>query len=221
MSFRAVFKLGYFVLERVAEPLSRSVESVAARSPAFRRGCVWLANYFESSEAARRNRFLVGKHRQAVPVLTEEAAVAKGSELVGEGMLWGVGIAVVLHQHFKEEDTEAEDAAAVAEGEARAATDLRAVVAASEGRLLARLDALEARLNGGAEYVDAILKEDAEEHVEEAAAMTQPNPTPDLGAAASPGDAAPGGAAAAAAAAITASRDPPAAAAAWLRWSRW
>jgi len=147
MSFRAVFKLGYFVLERVAEPLSRSVEQVAQRSPVFRSGCVWLANYIESSEAARRNRFLVPGKQKVTRVLTEEAAVTKGSELVGEAILWGVGIAVVVHQQLREDDDGAEEKAEAAAMEVERAADLRRVVAESEGRVLARINDFEAKLD--------------------------------------------------------------------------
>jgi hypothetical protein len=143
----AMFKLGYFVLERVAEPLSRSIEALARQSPLFRRGCVSLARGFERRQAERHNRFLKPGEALQKDELSDEQAIQKGAELLGEGILWVSGISIVLHQTYNEEKEE--DEKVVAHDVKRKASEVTIIesVLSAEKRIMDRIDHLNRRLD--------------------------------------------------------------------------
>jgi len=143
---QAFFRIGYFVAERIAEPLSVGIQSVARQNETFRRTCIALARSFESTEIARESReFKSGEVLKRV-LMTPEQAVQRGSEILGEGILWGAGLAIVIHQFWQDED---DDETLRIEAEARhkaTETSLKAQIEESEARLAAQLQALENRL---------------------------------------------------------------------------
>lgn len=143
----ALFKLGYFVLERVAEPLSRSIEAIASRSPTFRKGCVSLARGFERRQADRYNRFLKPGEKLHKDELSDEQAIKRGAELLGEGMLWLTGISILLHQNYDEERQG--DEQAVIDDMKRKQSELiiKEHVTSSEMRIMARIEALNRRID--------------------------------------------------------------------------
>lgn len=144
---QAFFRIGYFVAERIAEPLSEGIQSVARQNETFRRTCIALARSFESTEIARESReFQKSGEALKRELMTPEQAVQRGSEILGEGILWGAGLAIVIHQFWQDED---DDETLRIEAEARhKATEasLKAQIEESEARLAAQLQALENRL---------------------------------------------------------------------------
>lgn len=143
----AMFRVAYFVFDRLQEPLSRTIEALARQSPTFNRGCAALARSFEKSRVSSVNRDLAeGEKRLSETHLTQEEAMHKGAALLGESILWITGSAVVLHQYLREKEDE--DEAGVAEQERldQQETRIRVAISASEARLTAQLSAFEARL---------------------------------------------------------------------------
>eukprot|EP01079_Euglenida_sp_SAG-EU17-18_P011927 gene11927-2175_t len=50
-------QVGFWAMERAAEPVSRVVERFALQSPLFRNSCVWLARRVHEKETRRMNRW--------------------------------------------------------------------------------------------------------------------------------------------------------------------
>ena len=110
----AALKLAYFVVERAAEPLSARLEVAAANSDLFRRACGQLANWSNSLEHRKQQRRLARERTarghtrvdgwedadelQSEPKLSEEQATELGCQLMGEGFVISVGLALLLHQ---------------------------------------------------------------------------------------------------------------------------
>jgi hypothetical protein len=137
------FRVGYFVIERIAEPVSGLVIRVANRSPTFQRGCAALARAVDDAETDRKNRWLTPEMTPAVVhAFTEEQAVNRGAEILGEAAVWTVGLGLVLHQYVREEE-----AAQIEQQERRAhEAATRDAIDASERRILDRIAALEQEL---------------------------------------------------------------------------
>ncbi|KAL1519086.1 hypothetical protein AB1Y20_003353 [Prymnesium parvum] len=107
-------KLAYFAVERAAEPLSERLEAAAARSESFRRACTRLANWANGIEYRKQQRRLArGRERcglpaeeVAAPQLSVEAATEAGCQLIGEGFVIAVGLALLMHQELMERAAE-------------------------------------------------------------------------------------------------------------------
>eukprot|EP00613_Pedinella_sp_CCMP2098_P024263 CAMPEP_0171700370 /NCGR_PEP_ID=MMETSP0991-20121206/10491_1 /TAXON_ID=483369 /ORGANISM="non described non described, Strain CCMP2098" /LENGTH=166 /DNA_ID=CAMNT_0012289571 /DNA_START=45 /DNA_END=542 /DNA_ORIENTATION=+ len=146
MAPQAFFRIGYFVAERVAEPLSIGIQGIARQSGTFRSACIKIARSFENTEIAKESRHLKSGEKLEREMLTPEEAVERGAEILGEGILWGAGLAVVVHQFWQDED---DDSTLREEAEERhKATEaaLHTEIKATEARLMARIDTLEARV---------------------------------------------------------------------------
>jgi hypothetical protein len=142
-----MFRVAYFVFDRLQEPLSRTIEALARQSPTFNRGCAALARSFEKSRVSSVNRDLAeGEKRLLETHLTQEEAMHKGAALLGESILWVTGSAVVLHQYLREKEDADEAGTAEQERLDQQEVRIHAAISASEARLAARLSALEARL---------------------------------------------------------------------------
>lgn len=102
-----------------------------------------MARWFEQSDKARRNRFLKLGEIDEVPRLTDEEAVLRGAELLGEAFVWTVGLTVVLHQFSIEQDDKKEE---LEEKEKRRVRKELALHQ-TELRILERIGSLEARLD--------------------------------------------------------------------------
>eukprot|EP00966_Prymnesium_polylepis_P030497 709799-Prymnesium_polylepis.1 len=116
-----VLKLFYFVVERAAEPLSARLETTAAGSERFRRLCGTIANWSNSLEYEKQQRRLARERNRlgvvaaalvedaleaAPPKLSEQEATELGCQLIGEGFVVGVGLALLLHQEARERAAE-------------------------------------------------------------------------------------------------------------------
>lgn len=105
-------KLGYFVVERATEPLSGRFQQYAARSPAFRASCFRFATFLheiEYNKALRQHRRheeeavnSSGSPPKELPALpeplSERNATKAACDVLGEGFVWGVGLALLLHE---------------------------------------------------------------------------------------------------------------------------
>jgi hypothetical protein len=148
----ALLRIGYFILDRIAEPVSQSIEVVARQSPAFRSKCVSLARYYENSEIARNSRFLKPSE-VTTERLSEEQAVHRGAEILGEGVLWTIGLSVLLHQYYKDQVDEKDELAAKEARRIDKEELFRLTVISSERKIIERIDALEARIDAQSEIV--------------------------------------------------------------------
>jgi hypothetical protein len=92
-------KLAYFAIERVTEPVSTFIGTIAERSPGFQAGCRSLARRVG-------NAGLYPDYTHAG--LTDEQAAKAGAEILGEGVVWSVGLAVLAHQTLLETTEERE-----------------------------------------------------------------------------------------------------------------
>mmetsp|Transcript_49080 Transcript_49080/g.96222 ORF Transcript_49080/g.96222 Transcript_49080/m.96222 type:complete len:127 (+) Transcript_49080:56-436(+) len=101
-----MWKVIHFVVDRMAEPFSTGMEAVARKSNLFRRGCVGLARYLNANEVKRESHFFYGETASFEP-LGEEEAARRGASMMGEAVLWSIGLGILYHQHLQE--VEAED----------------------------------------------------------------------------------------------------------------
>uniref|UniRef100_A0A7S3AH58 Uncharacterized protein n=1 Tax=Haptolina ericina TaxID=156174 RepID=A0A7S3AH58_9EUKA len=106
-------KVAYFFVERAAEPLSARLETHAARSERFRMLCGRIANAYNNLDHNKQQR---RAHRDSAlhpqpherieleppPTLSEPDATALGCQLLGEGFVIGVGLALLIHQEARE-----------------------------------------------------------------------------------------------------------------------
>ena len=77
------------------------------------------------------------------PSLTQAEAVHRGAELLSESFLWATGLAVVVHQYYREREEDLEDEARKLERRAQKIEALKGVVLESELRLSTKITALE------------------------------------------------------------------------------
>lgn len=127
-----MLKITYFVLERAAEPISERLERAAAKSTRFRHLCKRIANTYANVDYYKQLRRVAHEQRMAEeyinlhpepgrahwtpsddaldveppPVLTEKEATQRGCELLGEGFVLSVGIALLLHQVSADSENE-------------------------------------------------------------------------------------------------------------------
>jgi hypothetical protein len=102
-------KVTYIAIDKIAEPISFSFGAVAARSPAFQSSCRQLARAIGNMSS-----------RGAPPPLMTDAEAAKaGAQILGEGVLWGVGLAVLAHESFIDRCEEGAQASRLVEYEQR------------------------------------------------------------------------------------------------------
>ncbi len=116
----------YFFVDRVAEPLSNRLVKVAKGSPGFRAVCTGLANWHNSAEhnaaqrrsAARRDETdgpePEGAQATAAPKLSEREATELGCDLLGEGIVWTIGLAVLYHEMRRDWENETQQEAVMA-----------------------------------------------------------------------------------------------------------
>ena len=149
-------KMTYFAIERMAEPVSEVLEQHAARSPQFRAACKRLATWHSRLDYQRQLRRLAQEQKRAEttglcpepgrgqwvpaddleppPELTEREATQRGAELLGEGFVISVGLALLYHQNRLDHAAEAESARTIEENEARIC-ELESQLAAMRTRL--------------------------------------------------------------------------------------
>mmetsp|Transcript_18134 Transcript_18134/g.46437 ORF Transcript_18134/g.46437 Transcript_18134/m.46437 type:complete len:160 (+) Transcript_18134:35-514(+) len=110
-------KLVYFAIERVTEPVSTFIGTIAERSPVFQAGCRRLARHVDKVAARANIDSTAGAYTHAG--LTDEQAAKAGAEILGEGVVWGVGLAVLAHQTLLESSEEREQEQRLSEYERR------------------------------------------------------------------------------------------------------
>ncbi|KAJ1627114.1 hypothetical protein T492DRAFT_909527 [Pavlovales sp. CCMP2436] len=79
-------KLVYFAIERVTEPVSTFIGTIAERSPVFQAGCRRLARHVDKVAARANIDSTAGAYTHAG--LTDEQAAKAGAEILGEGVVW-------------------------------------------------------------------------------------------------------------------------------------
>ena len=151
-------KLTYFAIERMAEPVSEVLERQAANSPRFRSACMRLATWHSQIDYRRSVRRLAQEQRlselgpsdlhpdpgrahwipaddlEPPPELTEKEATQRGAELLGEGFVLSIGLALLLHQAASDRADEAEQQLTIEKNEERIA-DLESQVHALHERV--------------------------------------------------------------------------------------
>ena len=99
-----MFKVGLFVIEKIAEPVSNVVERIAMRSPTFQEICVEASK--RVSRQANKRRSVTGM--DPLPVLDRDQAVHAGSEILGEAIVWTVGFGLLYVSYREDEAAEQE-----------------------------------------------------------------------------------------------------------------
>ena len=92
-----MFKLLYFIADRAIDPLSRGLQGIAVRSPAFRSVCQSTARYIRSAQNERN----ISRGEAPLPYLSQEVATATGCDLLGEACVWGIGLAILYHEQSR------------------------------------------------------------------------------------------------------------------------
>lgn len=93
-----LFKLGGLFFKTAMKPLSNGLKSYAKSSKSFSNGCYWIANtYFKSYNAMAKALRLP---YQVTP-LTNEQALKLGTDLVGEGAVFGAAVGVLYYEYAK------------------------------------------------------------------------------------------------------------------------
>ena len=121
-----VLRLFGFVVDRLAEPLSARFETMAADSPAFRGVCSRVALWHHSLEYEKATRklerdsdgqFVLECDIDGQPLelnlpepMSEKEATSAACELLGEGLVWTVGLAVFFHSEWSDSKAEQERA---------------------------------------------------------------------------------------------------------------
>ena len=148
-------KIGYFIIERAAEPVSNVIEQYAAQSPRFTAACVRVANFQARQEYNRDVRRLAQEQRVSEispepgrghwvpaddlmppPELSEREATQKGAEVLGEAIVLSVGLGLLLFQNASDRRDEAEQEESIERNEARIG-EMARTLAKLEGRLTA------------------------------------------------------------------------------------
>ena len=115
----ASVKLFWFAVERAAEPISSALERAAVRSVRcrwlasvnplaevcscrFQRFCAMAARGFTKLQSHHRTSLFAEGPARAEAPLSERAATKMGAELLAEGTVVGLGLAVLYDQHRRE-----------------------------------------------------------------------------------------------------------------------
>ena len=153
-----MFKVVFFAIEQLAEPISNQIERVASQSPSFRRGCIRVAQRLHR-ENVRRWALLGRDEAQQLKTLDAEKAVTMGCEVLGEGIVWSVGLGVLAYQMREDDLAEEEQNAKLEDMQQK----LNAMVARVEVLEVLEAAAKEARVEAAAKEarVEAVLRLDA------------------------------------------------------------
>jgi hypothetical protein len=129
-----VVKVAHFFIERLAEPISHRLETYAAGRATFRSACFQLATWhsrMEYEKLARRQAWEQSRQTSMAararreesppPELDEKEATQLGCELLGEGFVWGVGLALLAHDIIRDRNDEVANEKKVEQNEARIA----------------------------------------------------------------------------------------------------
>ena len=103
-----MFKIVFFAIERIAEPLSNQIEKVAAKSPAFQKGCISIATRFQKENARKWSLTGMIGPDWVPPVVESKKAVTMGCEILGEAIVWSVGLGVVAVSLYMDDLAEQE-----------------------------------------------------------------------------------------------------------------
>jgi predicted neutral ceramidase superfamily lipid hydrolase len=102
-----LFKVAYFVVDKIAEPVAEALSRIAARSPAFQTACRRVARAVSAVSVEHVfDRAGVAVRRRA-PSLTDEQAAKLGTEILAEGLVWSLGLLVLGHQTLAENEADA------------------------------------------------------------------------------------------------------------------
>ena len=146
MALFGAVRVLHFVVEKAAEPVASAIQRVASGSSSFRGATVRLARTLDARDV-RRHKTLFGGEQLVSTPLTEEEAVKKGADILGECVVWGVGLSVLLHQTNQER--EAAEAEKLLKEKRR--EEKRRALLELEKRLVDRLSRLEDQAGARAE----------------------------------------------------------------------
>ena len=143
-------RVAHFAVEKLAAPVSSALHTVATESPRFRLGCTRLARAFEVSESTRVQGWFGEEQEVKVP-LTEEKAAKLGTDILAEGIVWTIGVGLLLHRARLEEEQSQAAAAKERQREAEQRdreqqyhTEQLQAIRGVQAELMAKLDLLEA-----------------------------------------------------------------------------
>ena len=93
-----MFKIVFFAIERIAEPISNQIEKVASRSPRFQRVCIRLSERLQQDNTRKWALTGMVGSEWVPPVVEAQKAVTMGCEMLGEAIVWSVGLGIVTYQ---------------------------------------------------------------------------------------------------------------------------
>ena len=102
----ATTKLLFFVVDKLAEPFASAIERVCVQSPPFRRVCVATARGYNILSQKRVSIFAEPTQEKLFVRLTEDQATRLGAELLGEGIVWSLGLATLAYQSSEDDEAE-------------------------------------------------------------------------------------------------------------------
>ncbi len=108
-----LIKVGLLLFKTIVKPVAKIIKNRAGKKPLFRRACVWVGNVANRA-AVRVNVGLAGGKVKKVKAISEDAAVSRGSEVLGESIIVFAGTLGYAYEYRRKD----EEAAIVGEGTA-------------------------------------------------------------------------------------------------------
>ncbi|KAK8743769.1 hypothetical protein OTU49_001259 [Cherax quadricarinatus] len=103
-------KLAFLFVKQVARPLSSSIRRKAVRSHFFKEKlCLPPARFYHWCEVRMKMYVMnLGRTGQSstIPRLSEEAAIELGANLLGEGVIFGIAVAILAYEVSRQKEKE-------------------------------------------------------------------------------------------------------------------
>lgn len=100
-----LFKLGILFIKTIVKPISGGLKNYASHSPYFHSSCRWIANSYHNNYS-----FLAKSLRikyQHTP-LTDQQALKLGTNLLGEGIVFGAASGILYYEWHRGQRNKAE-----------------------------------------------------------------------------------------------------------------
>ena len=105
-SVTRMFKVAFFAIERVAEPISNQIEKVASRSPWFQKTCINISKRFRKDKEKQWHLTGFVGSDWKVPTIDNSQAVTMGCEILGEGIVWSIGLGILAYTMHQDDVAE-------------------------------------------------------------------------------------------------------------------
>ena len=107
MSAIPFIKMGTLLLKQASKPFASQFKKNAHRSETLQGMCIAVGRFWNQG-TTRINMMTLGHKVKKVKPLSDEDAVAKGADLLGEGIVYTVAVAAVFIE-YRRKDFEAEE----------------------------------------------------------------------------------------------------------------